>query len=271
MLGRNSARGGLVTALGAMLLLAGQALADARAGMDYPSAWACDQAKFNWYCDLEAEETRQEPKAAPRPKTEQQLALDELERLAKDLKEKRALAIVEPTPAHVHAYIAAQEAVMEKGSVFSDVWRRVVWQNPDVNYQLKNPVNNVAVQVRDSERRKQESQTLADLGKEWGLFFFFRSDCPYCHSMAQIMKLMSDLYGITVFPISLDGGGLPEFPQPQKDNGMATVLNVDKVPMVVLGNVKDRRMVPIGSGVLSAQEIIERIYVLTRTKPGELY
>ncbi|MDD5298837.1 MAG: conjugal transfer protein TraF [Rhodocyclaceae bacterium] len=262
--------GGLVAALGAMLLLVGQD-AGAGAAMDYPSAWACNQAKFNWYCDLEAEEAPQEPKTAPKPRTEQQQALDELERLAKDLKEKRALAIVEPTPVHVHAYIAAQEAVMEKGSVFSDVWRRVVWQNPDINYQLKNPVNNAAVQVRDSERRKLEAQTLADLGKEWGLFFFFRSDCPYCHSMSQIMKLMSDLYGITVFPISLDGGGLPEFPQPQKDNGMATLLNVEKVPMVVLGNVKDRRMVPIGSGVLSAQEIIERIYVLTRTKPGDLY
>lgn len=254
-----------------MFLLTGGVAADAGAAMDYPSAWACAQAKFHWYCDLEAEEGGQEQKAAPKPRTEQQRALDELERLTQDLKEKRALAIVEPTPSHVHAYIAAQEAVMEKGSVFSDVWRRVVWQNPDVNYQLKNPVNNAAVQVRDAERRKQESQTLADLGKEWGLFFFFRSDCPYCHSMGQIMKLMSELYGITVFPVSLDGGGLPEFPQPQRDNGMAAMLNVDRVPMVVLGNVKDRRMVPIGSGVLSAQEIIERIYVLTRTRPGELY
>jgi conjugal transfer pilus assembly protein TraF len=267
---RNRTLRGFVAAVGAMILLVGHAVG-ADAAIDYPSAWACDQAKFNWYCDLEPEQPRLEPKAVQKPRTEQQRALDELERLAKDLKGKRALAIVEPTPGHVHTYIAAQEAMMDKASVFSDVWRRVIWQNPDVNYQLKNPVNNVAIQVRDSERRKQESQTLADLGKEWGLFFFFRSDCPYCHAMSQIMKLMSDLYGITVFPISLDGGGLPEFPHPRTDNGLATLLKVETVPMLVLGNVKDRRMVPIGSGVLSAQEVIERIYVLTRTKPGELY
>ena len=52
---------------------------------------------------------------------------------------------------------------------------------------------------------------------------------------------------------------------------MSAALGVSVVPMVVLGNVKDRRLLPIGSGVLSAQEIVERIYVLTQTKPGELY
>jgi len=39
----------------------------------------------------------------------------------------------------------------------------------------------------------------------------------------------------------------------------------------VLGNVKDKRLVPLGSGVISAQDVIERIYVLTSTQPGELY
>ena len=51
----------------------------------------------------------------------------------------------------------------------------------------------------------------------------------------------------------------------------AAALGVSVVPLVVLGNVKDRRLLPIGSGVLSAQEIVERIYILTQTRPGELY
>ena len=74
-----------------------------------------------------------------------------------------------------------------------------------------------------------------------------------------------------MFPISLDGGGLPEYPNPSRDNGLAASLGVSVVPLVVLGNVKDHRLIPIGSGVLSAQEIVERIYILTQTRPGELY
>lgn len=78
-------------------------------------------------------------------------------------------------------------------------------------------------------------------------------------------------YGLTVFPVSVDGGGLPDFPNPNVDNGMTQALGINEVPMLILANVKDRRMIPLGAGVISVQDIIERIYVLTSTKPGDLY
>jgi thiol-disulfide isomerase/thioredoxin len=134
------------------------------------------------------------------------------------------LAIIKPTPENLKAYIVAQEALMDRASVFSDVWRRVIWANPELNYQLRNPSNNAAIQVRDSQRNKRKGETLAALAKEWGLFFIFRSDCPYCHRLAPTLKFLSEQYGITVFPVSLDGGGLPEFPRPaagQRDGGSA--------------------------------------------------
>lgn len=84
-------------------------------------------------------------------------------------------------------------------------------------------------------------------------------------------QIQAGTYGITIFPISLDGGVLPEFPSPARDNGMARALDVKQVPYVALGNIKDRRLIPLGSGVLSVQDIVERIYILTQTQPGELY
>ncbi len=127
----------------------GPALATAAsggAGIDYPSIWACDRSKFNWYCDLESETPgpATEPVEPKKAKTREEQALERIETLQKELKAKRALAIVDPTPDNLKAYIAAQEAMMNMGSVFSDVWRRVVWQNPDLNYELKRPVNNAA-------------------------------------------------------------------------------------------------------------------------------
>ena len=64
---------------------------------------------------------------------------------------------------------------------FSDVWRRVIWANPELNYQLRNPVNNAAIQVRDVERTQKERASMKEIAREWGVFFVFRSDCPYCH------------------------------------------------------------------------------------------
>lgn len=245
----------------------------AQGALDYTSSWQCTETRFHWYCDLAEEEAAEvSPRKTPdRTESEGERAVDALKRLREEVEQKRAIAILKPTPENLKTYIVAQEALMDRASVFSDVWRRVVWANPEINYQLRNPSNNAAIQVRDSQRNRREADTLAVLAKEWGLFFIFRSDCPYCHRLAPTLKLLSEQYGITVFPVSLDGGGLPDYPKPAKDNGMASALGVSVVPLVVLGNVKDRRLLPIGSGVLSAQEIVERIYILTQTKPGELY
>jgi conjugal transfer pilus assembly protein TraF len=240
-------------------------------GIDYPSVWSCDDAKFHWYCDNETEVTTGPVKPIVKNKSKEEAALEELEQMRKSLEAKRALALMQPTPENLKAYITAQEALMDRASVFSDVWRRVIWANPEINYQLRNPVNNAAIQVRDSERTQKERSSLKEIAKEWGIFFVFRTDCPYCHRMAPALKLLSDTYGITIFPVSLDGGALPDFPKPAMDNGMAKVLDVKQVPYVALGNIKDRRLIPLGSGVLSVQDMVERIYILTQTQPGDLY
>ena len=248
--------------------------ASAVSGLDYDSIWRCDENRFNWYCDMppdteEIDDAAEKPK--PKVLSEEDEAVAALKKLKEDAERKRALAIVKPTPENLKNYITAQEAMMDRASVFSDVWRRVIWTNPELNYQLRNPSNNAAIQVHDAQRALKETETLASLNREWGLFFIFRSDCPYCHRLAPTLKFLSEQYGIVVFPISLDGGGLPEYPNPSRDNGLAASLGVSVVPLVVLGNVKDHRLIPIGSGVLSAQEIVERIYILTQTRPGELY
>lgn len=239
-------------------------------GLDYPSVWQCDSTKFNWYCQVEETKPteRQPPKKA---RTKEEIALEEIEKLRKELEAKRALAILQPTQENVKAYIAAQESLMQRASVFSDVWRRVIWQNPEMNYELKRPANNAAIATYTNLRKAEEKRTLDEINKEWGLFFFFRSDCPYCHRMAPTLKFLSEAYGITVLPVSLDGGGLSEYPNPLRDNGMAARLGIQQVPTLVLGNIRDKRLIPLGSGVISAQDVIERIYILTSTRPGELY
>ncbi|HAY27530.1 MAG TPA: conjugal transfer protein TraF [Candidatus Accumulibacter phosphatis] len=248
--------------------LAPAALATGR--LEYPSVWVCDEDRFQWYCDRPSE-APPDPAAEKPPASEEDEAVAALKALREDLERKRALAIVQPTPANLRRYIAAQEALMDRAALFSDVWRRVLWAHPELNYQLRNPVNNAAIQVRDAQQAGRERAALAGLGRDWGLFFFFRSDCPYCHRLAPTLKWLSEQLGLTVFPVSLDGGGLPEFPRPARDNGMAARLGLRSVPLLVLGNIHDRRLLPIGSGVLSAQEIVERIYLLTQTRPGEPY
>jgi Thiol-disulfide isomerase and thioredoxins len=263
------------SALIALFLHCGLVFANTAAGngLDYPSAWECNTSKFNWYCQVDeaTQDDKKEAATPKKPKTREERALEELEKLRKELEAKKALALMERTPENLKAYITAQEKMMNMASEFSDVWRRVIWQNPELNYELKRPVNNAAIATYNSNRKAVEKNTLDEINKEWGVFFFFRSDCPYCHRMAPTLKFLAETYGITVFPISIDGIGLPEFPNPQRDNGLVAKLGIQQVPMLVLGNIKDKRLIMLGSGVISAQDVIERIYILTSTKPGELY
>ena len=77
--------------------------------------------------------------------------------------------------------------------------------------------------------------------------------------------------GIEILPVSLDGGTLPEFPHPKTDTQVASELGVSTVPSLFLVDPQNRNVIPLGSGVMSADELADRIYVLTQTEPGKDY
>lgn len=238
---------------------------------DYPSVWNCNNPKFNWYCDDEPVTVQPAP-----PVTQVQPKIDVTKmKTSKEVREAletlKDRAVMEPTEQNIKDYVEAQQYVFEKGSVFADTWRRVVWTNPELDYTLRRPVNNSAIRSYDTQRDQSESAHLKMLAKEHGLMFFFRSDCPFCHQLAPTLKNLSRQYGIEILPVSLDGGGLPDFPRPKANSGQAASLGIQRVPAVFIASRKTGDMAPIGYGVMSMSEIINRIFVLTNTKPGETF
>jgi conjugal transfer pilus assembly protein TraF len=72
-------------------------------------------------------------------------------------------------------------------------------------------------------------------------------------------------FGLTVVPISVDGGPLlPVFPNPKIDNGIARALDVREVPALFLVEPRGGKIVPIGYGVLSESELLERLQVVSQ-------
>ena len=138
----------------------------------------------------------------------------------------------------------------------------MVWATPEFDFTLERPVNATALEVYDRERQAAQSRAAEQLARTHVLFFLFRSDCPYCQQFAPLLRNFEQKFGLPVFAISLDGGTLPEFPQARVDNGIAATLNVTQVPALFLASPRTNVITPIGYGVLSETELLERLQVI---------
>jgi conjugal transfer pilus assembly protein TraF len=202
--------------------------------------------------------------ASPDPR---QLELDEFAHLQQTVEEYRKVAIMSPTEANVRRYMELEVQVTRQASHFADVAQRVAWANPELDMTLQGrPTNAQAIQVFDKEREDARTAQVTALSKTHVLLFFFRSDCPYCRSFAPILEAFEAHYGMQLVAISVDGGGLPNFPNFRRDNGIAHTLQVTQVPAVFLADPFTGVISPLGFGVLSETQLLERI--ATVSSPG---
>lgn len=261
--------------LGLVLLAGVQFPVVAHSGIQYESAWECrDTPRWNWYCDP--------PQAVPVPPTKPNerkpsKAIPDITK-AKDLAEARKIlemlqerAIWDATTANTREYLKAQSFLLSKSTLFADVYRRAVWQEPGMfeSPGMRPAANTMAANIYDRDREQRKKISMASLAKSAGLYFFFRSDCPYCHRQAEILHRMKSDFGFEVMGISLDGKPIPGFPQFQTDRGAAQRWGVTTVPSVFLVTPGATEPVMITQGLTALTDIINHIYVLTQTKPGE--
>jgi len=232
------------------------------------SSWSDPDRGFLWYAPPKPPKTEEVP---PKAKTKPYAQMTNKE-LGKEIERLLAVAVEQQSPEAVKEYLFLQQYAMDRASRFSDVFRRTVWTTPELDYSLRSrPTNAMAIAAYDAQRDGRRTAASEQLAQSHGLFFYFRGNCTYCHQLAPILRMYQRNSGIEIFPVSLDGGTLPEFPNAKLDNGSAANLNVSTVPAVFLADKRSGKVQPVGYGLMSLQEIMERVYVLTSTQPGQEY
>ena len=165
-----------------------------------------------------------------------------------------------------------QREQLDRASTFSDTWQRALWQNPDIDYTLQRPVSTVGKRAWSDNRQADRDSVLASLGQRYGMFYFFAQSCAACEVFSPILKSVADSHRITVMAVSTDGGPSRTFPNYVVDSGQRARMGVPlATPALVLFDTMTRKTVPIGFGVMSADEIMDRIFMLTNTKVGSDY
>jgi conjugal transfer pilus assembly protein TraF len=219
---------------------------------------------YHFYCN-DGVEVEAEEETALQPK-KQKNHKAELEQMKQELEVRKAKAVVEPNEENVKEYMVYQKKVLENSAKFADIWRRVLWKHPELDYTVKHPTNTLAKHKQIDVKREDIKSSLLSLSERYGLFFVYKSTCPYCHQYSNILKEFSTVYNIDILPITLDGVSMKEWEgNTIKDLSVLKKLgleDISQVPATVLFDNKTKEVLPVGYGVLSISDLEDRIYVL---------
>lgn len=219
---------------------------------------------WHWYQDRKLSERKnEEDKKKVEHQSHQSLTPTQLLKLyQKELERRLHLAIFFPTLENVKAYQELQKDLMERGQLFAERWMQSIYLNPHLDFTSYYPINQIGRHTYIDEEKKLKRTKLKTLAQSYGFFFFFKGDCPYCHTFAPIVKRFAAKYGWVVKAVSLDGGTLKEYPKHLINNGIAERLSITHVPALIAVNPTTQQILPISYGISSEDEMETRIMTL---------
>lgn len=271
---------------------------------DAAAADYCARDLGAWfYCrrDARPPETPPEPaKNGPVP-DEAEIARFEAFRAALDRAAK--LAVWNPTRSNVERYYRLQQQALNQSSLFSDEYRRLVWSTPELDYAVKRPVSELGKRDWVETRTADRELFLKRIADSVGLFYVFRGNCSPCRVFSPIVRDFAARYALTVRGVSVDGSTTNAVATAFVDRGQLRSWGIGNptTPSILLfqnssldpqtGAVKPQRvrlsddrvvevapclkprgcLTYVGAGVMSQEDLLERIYVMLATRPGEDY
>ena len=168
----------------------------------------------------------------------------------------------DPSPQNIRHFFILQQFVMNRAEQFRHSAQQVVTGDPWLDETSRRPLGAETGRVVNERAGKARHELLATLSQRAGLWFFYRSGCPYCEGQAVVMEVMRHHYGFTVIAVALDGQPLGNglFPDYQHDRGQARQLQVQTVPATFLVSPAGR-FSAISQGELALNEMQSRILV----------
>ncbi len=175
-------------------------------------------------------------------------------------------ALDAPTPENVRAYFELQKMSMDKSQNFAGAAKLMPLLHPELDESRGRADYGRGRELQDRMAEEAREQDLRRISERAGLFFLYRSSCPYCReALREVERLRG--YGFQVLGISLDQGLLP-VPgaiRNVSDPAMAGVLGITSVPALVLAAPgTDRQYVTVSASLLSPRETENRIVAAGR-------
>ncbi len=185
--------------------------------------------------------------------------------LRANLERYKEAAIDEPTPDNIRLYLHLQRYALDRAEGFAAATQLAVMRDPRLDEAQRGPISGSQHAVAEPETQVQRRRVIADLAAVTGLWFFYRSDCPYCRQQAIALSAFAERHGMPILPISIDGAALDggAFPDFVVDRGQAAALDVTTTPTLYLMHA-DGQVLRLAQGLQTLPELEERVLMLGR-------
>jgi len=187
--------------------------------------------------------------------------------IRENLEHFRDRAIDDPTPENVELVAYLQRLATDRAERFSQVWTRVVQSNPALDETARSPISAIQQTAARAQMSVAKREAMAKITQRAGLWYFFLSTCPYCMQQEPILERMQADTGMSILPISLDGGAPPTWGDvPYVVNqGQAQELGVMVTPTLVVADTITGELYNLAAGLRTNQEIEERLLEMAVT------
>lgn len=172
------------------------------------------------------------------------------------------MSVAKNDPKAVEAFQYYMRYVIERTSEVTNNWWYNMTQNPDLDPNVSNPVSSFGIRLMTEVGLGKDKEVFDLIKSEGGfLIYFTRSDCAFCHQMADVAQRLSKKTGLAVRNASLDDKCIPQFlagcVTAPASLAPAQMLQVATVPTIFL-HIPDKTWIRIGTGVVDLESMVAR-------------
>jgi conjugal transfer pilus assembly protein TraF len=239
------------------------------------ASWCERQPELGWnfYCDDPEDEEISIEAPLSTPPAPPISAVERLDQLHEEVSEAKALAVLEPNEENVERYMRLQNEVMVQAGEFVDVWRRVVWQTPDLDYEGEHPQSHRGKEATKVALFDNQEATLEKLKDTHALIYVGSGHCAVCITYGPDLRRFAEHYGFTVLAVTADGSSLHGWESAAEDHGRLAALGIDvsRIPLTILYHRAQDQATVLGVGYIAENELRRRIYTLVELEVGDAF
>ena len=114
----------------------------------------------------------------------------------------------------------------------------------------------------------ESSDIFSKFKNKFSLEFIYSSQCGFCHKLSYVLNELKAEYGISIHPVTVDGGSIIGFENPVYDPEFIKLNDIKAFPTLIAKNKNNQRYL-IAQGFISKNELKNNIETLLDYVKGE--